>query len=192
MDEAIRETEEIRAGVELLANLQVNILEGFGVGSLESEESDIDSTDEETDLTFCEKCMLWFPGGPPLTFLPFPVPDGDKRPGSCPNHEHCGQGVELPPSDVLQKAHSDGSTDAGVLSVECTLPVEKVNIWLDHLTSVAANRKRGKAKAAETRSSKKRQALLKRIPTKPGGDTVFATNTSDSFPFDDIPVAGKR
>ena len=58
MDEAIRETEEIRTGVELLANLQVNILKGFGVGLLESEASDIDSTDDETDLTFCEKVLV--------------------------------------------------------------------------------------------------------------------------------------
>ncbi|XP_052812001.1 uncharacterized protein LOC128239420 [Mya arenaria] len=138
-----------------------------------------------------DESMLWFPGGPPLTFLPFPMPDGDRRPGSCPDHECCGghflppseviekrlKGVELPPSDVLQRAHTDGSTDAALLSKECTLPVGEVNIWLEHLNNVAANRERGQAKAAETRSLKKKEL---RTETTPGGAATSTATTHRS------------
>ncbi|XP_060587649.1 uncharacterized protein LOC132743139 [Ruditapes philippinarum] len=63
-------------------------------------------------------CMLWFPGGPPLTYLPFPVPDGDKRPGSCPNHEHCG-GHFLPPSQVVERLLGGGAVLGGTLHEWC-------------------------------------------------------------------------
>ncbi|WAR02520.1 hypothetical protein MAR_009078 [Mya arenaria] len=101
--------------------------------------------------------MLWFPGGPPLTFLPFPMPDGDRRPGSCPDHECCG-GHFLPPSEVIEKRL-------------------KVNIWLEHLNNVAANRERGQAKAAETRSLKKKEL---RTETTPGGAATSTATTHRS------------
>ncbi|XP_052809479.1 uncharacterized protein LOC128237945 [Mya arenaria] len=87
------------------------------------------------------------------------------------------KGVELPPSDVLQRAHTDGSTDAALLSKECTLPVGEVNIWLEHLNNVAANRERGQAKAAETRSLKKKEL---RTETTPGGAATSTATTHRS------------
>ncbi|WAR08101.1 BIR7A-like protein [Mya arenaria] len=51
MNEALRESTEIREGVEMLANLQVNVLKGFGIKSFEVEDStDEDSTDDDADF----------------------------------------------------------------------------------------------------------------------------------------------
>ena len=40
---------------------------------------------------------------------------------------------------------------------KCMLTINEVDIWLNHLSIVDANRRRGAAKAAKTRQSKKQQ-----------------------------------
>ncbi|WAR02605.1 hypothetical protein MAR_009163, partial [Mya arenaria] len=52
-----------------------------------------------------------------------------------------------------------------------------VNIWLEHLNNVAANRERGQAKAAETRSLKKKEL---RTETTPGGAATSTATTHRS------------
>ncbi|WAQ95339.1 hypothetical protein MAR_028029 [Mya arenaria] len=54
---------------------------------------------------------------------------------------------------------------------------EDVNIWLEHLNNVAANRERGQAKAAETRSLKKKEL---RTETTPGGAATSTATTHRS------------
>ena len=44
------------------------------------------------------------------------------------------------------------------LAEDILLPSHEVKLWLDHLRIVRENRRRGAAKAAETRRSKQRQA----------------------------------
>ena len=44
------------------------------------------------------------------------------------------------------------------LAEDVLLPSHEVKLWLDHLRIVRENRRRGAAKAAETRRSKQRQA----------------------------------
>ncbi|WAR07361.1 hypothetical protein MAR_017319 [Mya arenaria] len=125
------------------------------VSDVRCDVNDVRNNGQQYDLY--KESMLWFPGGPPLTFLPFPMPDGDRRPGSCPDHECCG-GHFLPPSEVIEKRL-------------------KVNIWLEHLNNVAANRERGQAKAAETRSLKKKEL---RTETTPGGAATSTATTHRS------------
>ncbi|WAR17143.1 hypothetical protein MAR_031737 [Mya arenaria] len=55
--------------------------------------------------------------------------------------------------------------------------MEAVNIWLEHLNNVAANRERGQAKAAETRSLKKKEL---RTETTPGGAATSTATTHRS------------
>ncbi|WAR08762.1 hypothetical protein MAR_018720 [Mya arenaria] len=54
---------------------------------------------------------------------------------------------------------------------------KRVNIWLEHLNNVAANRERGQAKAAETRSLKKKEL---RTETTPGGAATSTATTHRS------------
>lgn len=110
----------------------------------------------------------WFPNGPPLHQLPVPKPDIE-RPygGNCTECKGMYSGHYLkpqqslasnskcvePPSSVIMKAFKAGNINLQELSREVMLPQE-VKIWLDHLQTVADNRKRGAEKAAQTRQKK--------------------------------------
>lgn len=122
----------------------------------------------------------WFPGGPSLSLIPMPVPD-PKRPWGNTNCSSCKEfcsghyssmmvntadikdgSVMMPPSVSLKKfftnmANEETLTDECLQEIaeQTLLTVEEVRIWFDHLTEVARNRKRGAAKAAETRLKKK-------------------------------------
>ena len=120
----------------------------------------------------CRDMFTWFSGGPPLTYIPLPVPD-QKRPwGSKECVECCGfcaghyltpeelisnrqQQPILPPSTQIQEVFNSNIdlSDANVRSLaeRVLLSVEDVNIWISHLTKVQRNRKEGAAKAAATR-----------------------------------------
>ena len=125
--------------------------------------------------------VTWFDGGPPLTYLPLPVPDKD-RPwgGSCDSCYACCSHyldprkavtcptsvLSCPPSAVILKffnslkgaAPSEQQLEA--ISRQVLLPCAEVKMWLDHLSTVQQNRKRGAAKAAETRKRKAQQTGL--------------------------------
>ena len=68
--------------------------------------------------------------------------------------------VLMPPSTVLNQIFSnvgDGEVSDELVSStarKVLLSTEDVKLWLKHLTEVVKNRKRGAAKAAETRRKK--------------------------------------
>ena len=122
---------------------------------------------------------LWYPNGPPVTHLPLPVVDPlrswgrtncETCKGVCHGHYKTKM-IDLSNSTDLKAAAPVPSTLLkakfkelkGELSdddlAECAkaaiLPVQEVNIWMEHLKTVAANRQRGAAKAAATRKSRK-------------------------------------
>lgn len=126
------------------------------------------------------EAMTWFSGGPPLSYIPLPIPD-PKQPwgnsecqrckGVC--HGHFLQPAEAwksnlspmckPPSDILQHVSSqlgdETPSDDYVteLAKKTLLPKGEVIMWLDHLRDVRRNRKRGAQKAAATRRRRKKQ-----------------------------------
>ena len=107
----------------------------------------------------CRSEFSWFPQGPPLICLPMPIPDPE-RPwgnGSCKQCSGFCSGhflvpevalssdsvpMSMPPSTVIQKTHGDLSE----LAQKVLLPVDEVKIWVAHLETVDANRKRGASK----------------------------------------------
>jgi hypothetical protein len=119
--------------------------------------------------------ITWFPGGPSIKSIPLPVPDPN-RPwsgsacidckGLCAGHylepkealASLGAVASSPPSTVIQNAFKTGQVVEEKLAEDVLLPSHEVKLWLDHLRIVQENRKRGAAKAAETRRSKQRQA----------------------------------
>ena len=114
----------------------------------------------------------WYEGGPPITYLPLPVPDPSRSWGSaCSECEGICSGHYLkpleafnstmkplsePPSTVLSEAFkklkgtapSDDLIEE--LSKKTLLKAGEVQIWFSHLATVAENRKRGAQKASET------------------------------------------
>uniref|UniRef100_A0A1X7SE16 PHD-type domain-containing protein n=1 Tax=Amphimedon queenslandica TaxID=400682 RepID=A0A1X7SE16_AMPQE len=60
-----------------------------------------------------------------------------------------------PPSSVIERAYRSGNVALNALAKEVLLPVDEVEMWLNHLKLVSDNRKRGAAKAAATRKSKR-------------------------------------
>ena len=124
----------------------------------------------------------WFPDGPAVEFLPFPVRD-PSRPWGSTECSECGIGsqchghymkpddlllnivqssstatVVLPPStmikDFFNRHASPTDEQIQTLAKSVLLPVDEVQMWLSHLEEVQKNRKRGAAKAAATRKAK--------------------------------------
>ena len=92
----------------------------------------------------------WFENGPPLSYLPSPVPDSTRcwssevcqtYTGFCSGHYlqpqeaylNLGQGIKEPPSLRMHKASTKSMTDEEILEIakEVSLPVTDVNcnIW---------------------------------------------------------------
>lgn len=131
-------------------------------------------------------CMEWFPNGPKVDSIPLPVPDPDQPWGSsnCNKCRGCCTGHFLSPKEAIKaiatKTHAPMSQPPSILLKEffqqygsdpsdalleniakkCLLPVNEVRMWLQHLQTVNTNRKRGAAKAAETRRRKKQGSSL--------------------------------
>ncbi len=135
---------------------------------------------------------LWFDSGPSISYLPLPVPD-PSRPYGNPNCNECkgfccghfmkakdtlmSQSLPMTPPSITLKEEFDNMkyppselvyTD---LSKKVMLPIEEVNMWLDHLQTIRENRKKGALKAAETRRKKKVQAT---VPGKVRTNVVYA------------------
>ncbi len=120
----------------------------------------------------------WYPGGPPLSHLPLPIPDKE-RPwgGTCSTCKGVCSGhyktqlvdvhdrkalsqVPKPPSAALKKLFSSTSglvTDSMIESAakEVQLPSDECTIWIKHLQTVLENRRRGARKAAATRRARR-------------------------------------
>lgn len=136
--------------------------------------------------------MNWYSNGPPLTFVPLPVPDPDrpwgnvhceKCTGFCSGHylppektfDLPQTSMSLPPSTILKNffttlaGHEPSQSMLEDIAKQTLLPVGEIVMWLDHLKTVSDNRKRGAAKAAETRKLRKQQ---KRGGAKPLQDST--------------------
>ena len=120
------------------------------------------------------KNMTWFPAGPKLHYIPFPIPD-PLRPWGNPGCDTCKgfcAGHYLKPEEALasdipamKKPPSSMLTDFFIslcgntpttnvledIAKKNSLPVNEVQMWLEHLKTIDQNRKHGAAKAAETR-----------------------------------------
>ena len=126
--------------------------------------------------------VTWYPDGPSVTHIPFPIQDperpwgNDKCPdcsGFCAGHyklslidvsdEAAIKSVLKPPSTYIKEVFnikkSVTEEDIRQLAKEVLLPVNEVKIWINHLQSVIENRRRGARKAAATRQSKKKLAV---------------------------------
>lgn len=125
--------------------------------------------------------LRWYPGGPTVDFLPFPFPDPKRSyGGSCDTCKSfcCGhyitklinitnpqevKSIVMPPSVVLKESFASLKQEVtDIADVECPdlakkvlLSEEETKIWLNHLENIAQNRKRGAAKAALTRQTRK-------------------------------------
>lgn len=116
--------------------------------------------------------FMWFPQGPPLTYLPLPVPDPERPWGNnscqqcsgfCNGHFLVPQdalssnavqmAMAMPPSSMIQQAMKQ--SEVSELSKKVLLPEEEVQFWISHLKTVATKRKRGAQKAAVTRRAKR-------------------------------------
>ena len=120
----------------------------------------------------------WYPGGPTFDYFSLPIPDpscnwgkrgcskcGDKV---CYGHlltpevslQSTFTAMMKPPSQILKEVFAKrrgniSGEDVQQLSKETLLPPEEVRIWIEHLQTIQANRKRGAEKAAATRQRKK-------------------------------------
>lgn len=129
----------------------------------------------------CERKTIieptWFENGPPLQYLPFPVPDPSKSwgvetcercTGLCASHFllpeeayiHRSQSVCEPLPQNLLEVHKSprGCVSDDTVSItakQLLLQISDVNLWLQHLDTVQQNCQEGARKAAETRQKKK-------------------------------------
>ena len=126
----------------------------------------------------------WFLGGPPLTYLPLPVPDPSqpwgslqcsKCEGMCYGHylepsvassNDAPSPMQKPPSQMLKewfdnlRGKTPSNADFEVAAKVTLLPPGEVEIWFQHLLTVQQNRKRGAEKAAATRRQKRGQTTV--------------------------------
>ena len=121
----------------------------------------------------------WFEGGPSIKYLPIPIPD-PARPwdssdcpecsGQCTGHflkpaDAVDSSLPVmlqPPSAVIKEEFgklkgTPTTTFLEDLAKKVLLSQSEVSMWLEHLQTVSDNRKRGAAKAAETRKKRKAQ-----------------------------------
>ena len=125
----------------------------------------------------CRSDFSWFPQGPSLIYLPMPIPDPERPWGNnsckqcsgfCSGHflvpevalsSHAVP-MSMPPSTVIQRAFKQSKTEGDLteLAQKVLLPVDEVQIWVAHLETVDANRKRGAQKAVATRRASSSRA----------------------------------
>ena len=131
-----------------------------------------------------ELTCSWYPGGPLLSYLPWPSKDPNRpwgntccttcKGGFCNGH-YCTElvcvqdvingdrSVVMPPSLILKenftelcKSESPISDEMiNMAAKETLLSCDEVRLWINHLKEVITNQKRGRAKAASTRQRKK-------------------------------------
>ena len=125
----------------------------------------------------------WFPGGPPLDYIPIPIPDachlwGSQRCLKCSAENRTCHGHFLSPSEALRSNLPSMSqppseyqylknsfskldskltnTLAEQLGQVTLLSPSEIEIWFEHHETVKLNRKRGARKAAATRAARTR------------------------------------
>ena len=81
--------------------------------------------------------------------------------------------ISFPPSAVILnffntlRGASPSQRELEAISCQVLLLCEEVNMWLDHLSTVQYNRRRGAAKAAETRRKRKSEQTASPTATAP-------------------------
>ena len=131
---------------------------------------------------------VWFEGGPQLNVIPLPIPDPNRMWGNnacstcsdfCAGHfltpeESLKSNLTpmvQPPSSILKEVYEEcGATELTEVQVQdlaklTLLPVSEVIMWLEHLKTVHTNRKRGAAKAAQTRRQKRQGRENQQVST---------------------------
>ena len=139
---------------------------------------------------------LWYEGGPPVSYLPLPIPDplrpwGDSNcttcTGQCHGHflkpnmllDSSLSPMRRPPSAILKEFHqglkgrTPTETELSGICKRCLLPNHEVEMWLEHLKTVQENRKRGAIKAAETRRQKKKAKAPSKTKDVYDSESVF-------------------
>ena len=135
---------------------------------------------------------VWYEGGPPLTYIPIPIPDPQRAWGSpCNSCVGFCCGHYLSPKDNIKRVQENGNgscaqpprevisdfvkrvsgvvTDEAVknLAQKTALSITDVKLWIDHLKQIQTRRKQGAKKAAEKRRStmaeRKRGTLQKEL-----------------------------
>ena len=123
--------------------------------------------------------ITWYPGGPTIYQIPFPVIDEERQwgcehciscKGFCAGHYKTllvnilsaaeKKKIQLPPSTVLKSSFADIASDKQSVrdaAQSVLLPEKECQLWIEHLGAIVENRKRGAKKAAETRSKKKKK-----------------------------------
>ena len=149
--------------------------------------------------------MQWFHNGPPVTTIPLPTADPshpwgasgcNKCSGFCTGHYltpeetlASSSGVLEPPSSILKKflkGKEPSNDDLVTVARECLLPVTEVSLWLEHLSTIDRNRKRGAVKAAASRKLKKTEPKRCRVE-KPQHKQSQYDQSQDQQPQDDQP-----
>ena len=124
---------------------------------------------------------LWYPEGPPVSYLPFPIPDTSRpwgnancaqcMPKLCSGHylppsaaivSHDSPAISPPSVIIKAKVQANNNLPLSTLDLEeiakaTLLSVDEVSWWVDHLIQVSRNRKEGARKAAATRQRKKQE-----------------------------------
>lgn len=130
----------------------------------------------------------WYSDGPSFALFPYPVIDETRSKDgnecstcgiNCSGHYVTdlqkylvlyseGKAIRSPPpSQIIHEFHSKNKdlnpseVDVKQLAKTCILPMNEVEIWLDHLKQVDKNRKMGAEKAKETQKKKKEMAQKK-------------------------------
>ena len=111
---------------------------------------------------FLELMEKYNTGGPCVSYLPLPIPDPERPWGKADCNDCGGQcyghflkpeqalgstlsAMRHPPSTLLKEFHqslkgaSPTQTQLLEISKKCLLPINEVEMWLEHLTTIAAN-----------------------------------------------------
>ena len=126
-----------------------------------------------------DKELTWYEGGPPLSYLPIPIPD-ERKPwgrawvvcnGSCTGHyvtpeEHLElynkygdkDFMKTPPKDVLESAFKSKGKDVDIeeYARSCLITTDEASWFLQHLNDVSNRRKAGARRGAEKRQKKQK------------------------------------
>ena len=138
-----------------------------------------------------ELTFSWYPGGPLLSYLPWPSKDPNRpwrntccmtcKGGFCNGDVINGdRSVVVPPSLILKEyftelCKSESSISDEMINMaakETLLSCDEVRLWINHLKEVITNQKRGLAKAASTRQRKKNSTCNRADVSRKHNDTL--------------------
>ena len=147
--------------------------------------------------------LVWYPGGPSLSHLPFPVKDLDRPWGAncntckcfCTGHyinkffdiddQESLTKIPHPPSVTLKEFSTNQTSvtdDVSNIAKAVLLSIDDTKLWLEHLHTVSHNRQRGTLKAAATRRNRRQEQQTKTASTLCGSCYInFYDNVSSAL-----------